>query len=311
MRVLNLRLLAASALLCPAVGCNWMREWRDQAQQGPRPTGQLTNQPAEKFVRFFNTYRAEPLQSIEYGDVRMRVSGKGIPIPVNLDGNLAAAQPRSFRLRAQGKMAGTIDLGSNPEQFWVYTGGAGDTMFVYASHADFESGRAKLPGGMPFEPDWVLQALGMARLPEDAAYDLKLDERERAYTLGWTGTAPNGVTVRKEIVFDGDPATGTRSQVKRHVLRDAKNKLIATAEIRSAESIRVGTDTAGRPLVAQYPTRMVLKWEEPRFEMDLGLERATVNGGPAAALFTRPSFPNTQPVDLARFAFPTGRPGGR
>lgn len=312
MCVRDLRLLIAAALLCPAVGCNWMREWREQAQ-GPRPGGRLREEPAERFVQFVNL-RAGQLQSVEYGDVRMRVSGKGIPLAVNLEGNLVAAQPRCFRLRAMGKVAGTIDLGSNPEQFWVYTGGAGEPMFVYASHTDFETGRAKLPGGLPFEPDWVMQALGLARLPDGAAYEVKIDDRERTYTLGWSGKAPNGVAVRKEIVFEGDPATGSRPQIKRHVLRDdAKRTVIATAEVRSAETFRAGPDAQGRQLVGQYPTRLVLKWEEPRFEMDMNLDRGVVNGGLTddrrAKMFTRPTDLGTPAHDLAvtRFDVPTGR----
>jgi hypothetical protein len=245
----------------------------------------------------------------------MRVSGKGIPIPVNLDGSLAAAQPKLFRMRSRGRVAGEIDMGSNPEQFWVYVSAPGDEpLFVYASHTDFESGRAKMPGGLPFEPDWVMLALGMTKLPEDAAYDVQPNDRERTYTLGWTARSPNGMTVRKEIVLDADPATGTRSQVKRHVLRDDKNKLIATAEVRAAEVFQVGQNPNGQKLAIQYPTHMVLKWEDPRFELDMLLERAAVNTGLAEdpsrrGLFTRPTIRGKEPVDLARFEFPTGRSG--
>lgn len=312
MRKLHLQLVAA-ALLCQAVGCNWMRDLQHQAQ-GPRPGGKLREEPADRFVQFVNL-RAKQLQSIESGDVRMRVSGKGIPIGVNLDATLVAAQPRCFRLRAMGKVAGTVDLGSNPEQFWVYTGGAGEPMFVYASHTDFESGRAKIPGGLPFEPDWVMQALGLATLPDGPLYDVKIDDRERTYTLGWSGRAPNGMIVRKEIVFEGDPVTGSKSQVKRHVLRDdAKRTVIATAEVRSAETFRAGADAQGRPTIGQYPTRLVLRWEDPRFEMDLSLDRATVNGGLTderrTQLFTRPTNLGTPAIDLAvaRFDSPTGLP---
>ncbi len=312
MRIRHLRLLVAAALLCPAVGCNWMKEWRDQGSN--RPTGKLPDYKAEDLVRFFN-WRASQFQSVEYGNVRARVSGKGIPIPVNLDGSMAAAQPKFFRLRSQGRVAGTIDMGSNAEQFWVYASAPGDeALFVFASHADFEGGRAKMPGGLPFEPDWVMLALGLAPLPPAGNYDVLANERERTHTLGWSAVSPNGVPVRKEVVFDADPATGNRSQVKRHVLRDGKNKLIATAEIKAAEVARVGQNARGEPLAIQYPTHMVLRWEDPRFEMDLTLERAAVNTGLAddpakrAQFFTRPTVPGKEPIDLARFDLPTGRP---
>jgi hypothetical protein len=312
MRMRDLRLLVAAALFCPAVGCNWMKEWRDQQGPGPRPSGKLPDRSANDFVRFVN-WRADQFKSVEYAGARMRVSGKGIPIPVNLDGSLAAAQPKFFRTRCRGKVAGEIDMGSNPEQFWVYASAPGDEpLFVFASHTDFESGRAKMPGGLPFEPDWVMQALGMTKLPEDVAYDVQPNDRDRTYTLGWTARSPSGMTVRKEIVLDADPATGNRSQVKRHVLRDAKNKLIATAEVRAAEVFHVGQNQTGQALALQYPTHMVLRWEEPRFELDMLLERAAVNTGLAEdpsrrALFTIPTIRGKEPVDLARFEFPTGR----
>ena len=96
-------------------------------------------------------------------------------------------------------------------------------MYVFASHTDFETGKAKLPGGIPFEPDWVMQALGMTTLPaERTSTRVKIDEQDRTYTLSWPAITPAGVSVRKEIVFDGDAATGNQPQVKKHVIRDAK-----------------------------------------------------------------------------------------
>jgi hypothetical protein len=220
-------------------------------------------------------------------------------------------------MRATGRVAGEVDMGSNPEQFWVYASAPGDEpLFVYATHTDFESGRAKMPGGLPFEPDWVMQALGLSTLPANAQSDVTPNDRERTYTLGWTTTSPQGQVLRKEVVLDADPASGSRSQVKRHVLRDGKNKLVATAEIKNAEAFRVGANADGKPLAIQYPTHMVLRWEDPRFELDLTLDRAQVNTGLAEdptrrALFTRPVIRGREPIDLARYEFPTGRPGGR
>jgi hypothetical protein len=56
----------------------------------------------------------------------------------------------------------------------------------------------------------------------------------------------------------------------------------------------------------------VLKWEEPRFEMDMMLERGTPNGpltdDRRAQLFTRPSNLGTPAIDLAVARFDgTGR----
>jgi hypothetical protein len=295
MRIRHVSLLLAAALLCPAAGCSWMREWRDQAG---RPTGKLPDRPADDFVRFLN-WRAAQLRSVEYEVARLRVSGKGLPIPVTLTGSMAAAQPRQFRMRAAMKVGAAMDMGSNPDQFWAHVTVPNEQpIVIQASHADFESGRVRMPDGLPFEPDWVLQALGMTELKGGIAYDVLPNDRDRTYTLGWTARTPNGQEVRKEVVIDADGATGSRSQVKRHVLRDARsNKVIATADIRAADVARVGQDQQGRALVVQYPTHVVLQWTEPRFEMDLTLERATVNSGLAddparrGVLFSPPPAP--------------------
>src|SRR5207237_6664367 len=117
---------------------------------------------------------------------------------------------------------------SNPEQFWIYVNDptAKQPLYVFCSHTDFETGRAKVPGGIPFEPDWVMQALGMTTFPPTHQYKVEPNDRDRTYTLSWSATTPNGLQVRKEIVFDGDTATESRSQVKRHVIRDMRNRVV-------------------------------------------------------------------------------------
>jgi hypothetical protein len=47
------------------------------------------------------------------------------------------------------------------------------------------------------------------------------------------------VAVVKEVVFDADDATGTKPQVKKHTVRDAKsNKPICYAEVKEARTVR-------------------------------------------------------------------------
>src|SRR5574338_364221 len=106
MRTLGLVIVAA--LLSPAVGCNWMKEWREHAR--PRSTAKIEPVTAQQLVTYLND-RAARLQSIEYGDTRMRVSGKGIPVPATLEGNLAAARPNSFRMVSVARIgSGKVDM---------------------------------------------------------------------------------------------------------------------------------------------------------------------------------------------------------
>ena len=51
-----------------------------------------------------------------------------------------------------------LDLGSNPQELWLFVKQPKPS-YVFCSHTDFAKVQEDLP--VPFEPDWVLQALGM------------------------------------------------------------------------------------------------------------------------------------------------------
>ena len=298
------RLILCVAVLCPLVGCEWLRS-KGGDQNRPRPTGALDPVQPSQLVTYLNE-RSGRLQSITDADVRV-VAKSGI-MSQTLQCTLYAAQPRNFRMAGDsGAVGAKVDLGSNPDQFWVYAKiPTLDPMFVYASHTDFDTGRAKIPGGIPFEPDWVMQAFGMTTFSPNNRYTVKTDDKARTYTLRWPAVTPGGASVIKEVVFDGDAATGTRPQVKRHVIRDTKDKVICYAEIKAAKTVQTGgVDAKGLPLAVQYPTSMELKWVEQKFEMDLLVRSAKINEPltpeKTRYFFSRPNIPNTKPIDLARY----------
>jgi hypothetical protein len=309
-------LILVVVVLAPGVGCKWMDDLRNGSggdQGRGRDRKPLEPLAAADAVGYLNT-RAERLQSIQYGEMRLRASGKDLLIPVSLRGDLAAAQPRNFRLVAQGAMGGKVDLGSNDQQFWMYLNDTKQPVYVFCAHRDFETGRPKLPGGIAFEPNWVMQALGMtefplpqtAQYPQGVPYHVATSERDRTYTLSWSATTPAGLAIRKEVVFAADAADGARnqSQVKRHVMKDDKTKkVIASAEIKSAKTTTITDPQTHQPVPVQYPTHVVLRWEQQNFEMDLTLDQAQVNQPIpeklANSLFTRPDYRGTPAVDLA------------
>jgi hypothetical protein len=294
------RYLLLVAVLIPLTGCETLDKWL--GRDHPKENKELPAVQASQLTSYLNE-RATRMQSLS-ARVAITASDHNMPLPARLTGNLAASQPRNFRMKADS-LAADVDLGSNSEQFWVYFKGGAAQKYVFASHSDFEAGKVKLPPGIVFEPDWVLQTLGMMPLPPGNQYSAPPpDQKNRTYMLSWPATLPNGTSVIKEVVFDGDPATGTKSQVKKHIVRDTKGKLICSAEIKQAKTVSLtATDSRGQALVVQYPTKVVLKWEEQKFEMDLELSDGKVNDPtpPSTALFTRPTIQGTTPVDLARY----------
>lgn len=318
----SLRLLVVVAAFGSLTGCESLKKIMNRDPE-PKAAGPLPPVQPDQLVTYLNE-RSARLQSLYYGDVRVTARGQGVLVPVTLTGRLAASQPRNFRMSVTGKLAGKVDLGSNPDQFWVYFDGAGPRpMYVYASHADFENGKARLPGDLPFEPDWVMQALGMTTFPPPDTQQglppgtptthytaLPPDQKNRTYTLSWPSTTPNGASIVKEVVFDGDPATGTKPQVKMHLIRDTKGKVICSAEIKRAETVQLPqTDSrTGLPLAIQHPTLVVLKWEEQKVEMELELKNARVNEpfspDDARHYFNKPTNLGVAPIDLAQYNAP-------
>lgn len=316
----HLRLVLVAFLLAPSVGCTWLRNTSGIGKTPPNPnTGAVQKVSAEQLVGYLNT-QASRLQSVSYGEVTVSAKeGDGIRGALkemaypNLRGNLSASQPRNFRMVAKGGLVDVkVDLGSNPEQFWVYfTAPQVQPMYVFASHSDFESGKAKIPGNMPVDPDWIMQALGMTTFPTSLPFTSTSDERARTYTLSWPTTTPNGVAIKKEIVFAADDADSlhNQAQVKKHVVRDMKGKVLCYAEIKSAKTVPTGGNDpqTNRPYVVQYPTELLLRWEEQKFEMTLKLDAGRVNGQLTPQdnrrLFDLPNIPGANPLNLAEARF--------
>jgi hypothetical protein len=309
------RLLLIGAVLIPLVGCTWLENVRGKGDHARGGGGeQVQPVKAEQLVAYIND-RSARLQTLDYDDIRVVATDHIITFP-GLRGSLVAGQPRNFRMTGGGTVGAKVDLGSNSDQFWMYLDApASKPMFVFASHTDFEQGKARLPAGSPpFEPDWVMQALGMTVLAPPSPsnqYTVSQDNGHRTYTLSWNGVAPNGTPngqpVIKEIVFNADRGTDSNPQVKKHIIKDRKGKVICTAEIKQAKTAPSGGPDS-RPI--QYPTLVVLKWEEQKFKMELDLKQAVVNRpfteDQARSMFTRPNL-NTRPIDLARYDFPENK----
>src|SRR5437667_8844309 len=98
----TIALLLTAAVLAPVVGgCSWFKNQvnGDQVKKG----GPIEPCPPEQLVHYWNV-RAERLQSLQYGQVRARVSGKDVSgLSVNLEGSLVAAQGHNFRMTGSGR----------------------------------------------------------------------------------------------------------------------------------------------------------------------------------------------------------------
>jgi hypothetical protein len=292
---LGLSLLAGCAVIKP--------KHDDGAGTGRPPHGQVEEQrPATEadLVRYLNK-EARGLQTIYVDDLFIDAAAQGRKAP-GVRGWMVCDKPRNFRLQGKVLASDQIDLGSNNERFWFWLKESPDQALVHCSYTDFDKG-VQLP--FPFNPDWVIQALGMAEYGADDA-DLK---RFRLEPVGKTdktmklveSTTLQGKPVQKETIFNRWNAPPGTPQVIAHVLRDERGKVICAATIKEVRESKVMNPETRRPV--SYPRKIVLEWPAEQLTMTLMLNDVDINKPIPPALAAKYfSLPNhfSKTVDLAQ-----------
>jgi hypothetical protein len=299
MRTLRIAVLVAA--LAPA-GCEWLKNTRDQPL--PKPGGPVPKMQTSQLVAYLNQ-QANSLRTIEYSDVKLAATEAGRDYPTLRDCYLAAARPRFFRLECGTAFTSKeLDLGSNDREFWMYAKRLDGPNYFFCSHDDFAHKAVRFP--VPFDPDWVMMALGMTPYDPDGKYTLETDERRQLYVMRQETTTRQGQPVTKTTLFNVDWDYGGKPVVRGHQIQDAKGTVVCQAAIKSVKTVDPATGKAATRVTGfvQVPTHVTLEWPQQKFTMELDLRGERVNedlGTRAAALFARPDIRGTDPIDLARY----------
>jgi hypothetical protein len=292
------RIVLPLALLGSFAGCEWLKRTVKHDDGALQQTGPIQDVQADRLVAYLNR-QAGYLNSVRYPDVSISVSMDKESHTLG-SSMLVCAKPRNFLLiGGKGITGDLVHIGSNSQEFWMLTKSPMQPTYVYCSHADFKQGAGQLP--IPFDPDWALQALGMAGYDPKLHYEVKTDQRERRYTLTMDSTTPQGTPVKHVIVFDPTPRAD-ESHVREHLIMDANGQMIASARVVKAARVSVGGADV------QVPTRVVLEWPRQKAKMELRLGRPRVNEqmseGEMRDLFTRPQpRDGVNPINLANAQF--------
>lgn len=288
-------------VLALASGCQWMKNGHVEPRTNSPFAGPMPERTSAELVGYLNR-QAGLLRSISYDDVRAVATENGRELGSLNDSSLFSSQPRSFRLIGAHSLAGTmIDIGSNDREFWMYAKPLGRDNYFYCSHDAFSTGEVKFP--IPFDTDWVMQALGMSPYDPNAAYEVKANREQAAYVLYQRTKTRTGLPVVKTTVFNADWADGKKPAVRKHVIFDERDPKtpIASAEIVAAKTVSL----PGGGYV-QAPTEVILEWPQQQFKMTMKLGRERINedlGDRAASLFNKPTIRGTSPIDLAKYQF--------
>ncbi|HMC88951.1 MAG TPA: hypothetical protein VKI17_05365 [Gemmataceae bacterium] len=196
----------------------------------------------------------------------------------------------NFRLVAKAVGSEEADIGSNEQEFWYWLKRNNPPYLVHCSYQDMARG-VKIP--FPFQPEWVIEALGMGDYGSPESYK-PLVARRATYELV-KETTVQGQPVQKVTVFNKQPS---QAQIAGHILRDARGNVICSARI--VETANVSGVLLPRKIVFSYPAEKIelkLKlFDDPR---DVLLNQQ-YEAEQAQKLFTRPLLTGVQSYDLAR-----------
>jgi hypothetical protein len=196
-----------------------------------------------------------------------------------------------------------VDMGSNDREFWYWISKAEPPYLFHCAYEDFARGQARMP--FPFQPDWIMEALGIAEYDPSRPYEVI--PNGNTIDLVEKTVSPQGQPVRK--VTRLTRGNNRQLQVTAHILQDMSGKEICSAYVAEAQQ-----DSATGTVL---PRQVQLIWPAERIKMKMKFDRMAVNPPLApdrsALLFTRPALRDVPSYDLARgldAAGPGLRPAG-
>ncbi len=247
-------------------GCAWTRfNLRgDPTAFGPRiPCKIPANPTAEELVQVVNQ-NVDRLQAWRAGRVKLRANH----MPLTLEADLAVEKGRHLRLVVRHALGGgdELDLGCNDDIFWFWARRQKPSAVMYASHDQLDLVRDNLQ--IPFEPDWLMEALGVAPVsPEGLTLETISGSRSAARLVSQHELA-NGRKIRKAITVDT-----CHGRVLEHSLWD----LATGVRLAHAEFSNHRVDPTTGVVMAHH---IQLDW--PQADLSLALDLGPVEINPAA-----------------------------
>jgi hypothetical protein len=212
--------------------------------------------------------------------------------------------PPNFRLQADLLGTPRVDVGSNSDEFWFFIKDPARPYVVYyCSYADYPKVAAR--GAMPFpvQPEWVVEALGMAEYDPHQKYEVSAQSKE-TYDLVQRTKSPRGTEIVKVVAFHKTPRAG-QSPVAAYILYETTNdakqpyRMICSASIAESQAVPVG---GGKTVPMPSTVRLNCPQEKTELTIELGKVQANVpfDQERSGYLFTRQALRNYKSYDLAQ-----------
>jgi hypothetical protein len=283
--------------------------------RAPKPPAAVELNPdtptPQELVGYLNRNAAK-ITALESRDLDLDIKAGNQSFGVS--GTLFCQKPRNFRLRAKmpALRREVADFGSNDQEFWYWIREDKPPDLYYCSYADLARGDVRLP--FPLQPEWVLEALGMAApapvgTPEQEqalgrSFDVRKTADNKYVELIERTRSAQGQPAIKVTTLNNFTASGKTPQVVAHRLYDGRGQLVCQATV-----VSVQHDPASG---AAVPHKVELKWPAQQMGLTMTLGEVAVNNpslGQNPRLFSRPRPEDVRQVDLAR-GLPSMAPAG-
>lgn len=304
---MTVRRLASSAVLFAAVsgGCAASRVGHSYRPEALAERPQVLDAPDKAQVVSRHNRNAQQIESLSAAPI---VSGKFGMRGAGTRGLMTFERPQNFRLRVESGFGGKpeADFGSNQDEFWFWSSSDKNVYVCRYDSAPPAAGDDQLA----FQPDWIVEALGLREIPEAEAKQIKVTAGPRPNTVTWTHlrTTSGGQTVKKVSIVDRS------GQIVEHQFFIPQRKgPIATASSVGTKEVAPVDDPAHTVRVPQK-IHLKLAPEDPRatvVEMDLTLNNLKINAPIASevrtSLFAVPTIPGSPIYAIGGQADPAAR----
>ena len=286
-------MIVALVVVCTLPGCAGMRGFGNRSAVDPMagaPKPRWAEDPqVEEVVDHLNR-NVEKLHAWQANKVKIRAKVDNIHVP--LSGMLAVERGRHLRLVVDSLVGNEVDIGSNDERFWVWAKRMPAPQYVSCRHEQLDDVRQSM--GIPFEPEWLMQALGVSPLTVEGT-KLEIEPTARQARLVQQITSAHGKPLRKVVLVDLQ-----RGVIVEHSVYDYHGQRIAVARLEDHQ-----LDKASG---AVLPRRV--KLDCPQSDLSLVMQLGPIEVNPRSIpsqIWDMPKMPGYQMVDLGAAV----RPGAR
>lgn len=255
--------LAGCVGLLPSTGCklfDWPRFGEPDLPKPPAP-----DFTKAQIVSHLNQ-NIDKLESWRSSDVRITARQDG-GFPIKLSAFVAVDRPRNLRIRAKSMLRGDeVDFGSNDDGFWVWLRESPQKVVFTAKHDEVHRVQTRLH--LPFDPDWLIEALGVVPIDPSLVALERTDPRGEVVDLFEERILANGQRVKVATTVDV-----RRGLIVGRTLYDPRGGLVARASI-TKHRVHDHDQPHGGVVM---PHEVRLEWPTVKTVMNLSIGRIDVN----------------------------------